>query len=165
MTSSRFFIACHCLCLLSGCLDFIDVKTLPLVIDYKYLSPNPTLLTETIGVGKNCNGVVFTVPPIKGLSQNDRLYYLWFLDNRLVKPQAFIKAESRNFAITFRLDHHFLLSHFESKIPNDFFNRPHVIEILVSDMEYTIPESRYQADAKKNEDYAYWIISFNNDPC
>lgn len=169
-------MACFLHFCLSGCMDYVKLEgdatlgetyRFSPVIDAKHLSPHPSRLVETIGVGKNCRGVVFQVPPIEDRNKKDRLYYLWFLDNKLAWPQAVIEPESRNSAIiSFHIDQQFLLSHFETKIPSDFFNRLHVIDFFVSDVAYTIPESRYVDDTSKyNEDYAYWVVTFNNDPC
>lgn len=168
-------LACFLQIGLYGCMDYVkleeestlgDSYRFAPAIDSKNISPHPMRLVETIGVGKDCRGVVFQVPPIEDRNKTDRLYYLWFLDNKLVGPRFTIEPESRNSAIiSFEINQQFLLSHFESRIPNDFFNRPHVIEIFVSDVEYTIPEARYPDEAKNHEDYAYWIVSFSNDPC
>jgi hypothetical protein len=82
-----------------------------------------------------------------------------------------IKPEPKNTVIArLYIDEQFLMSHYNNKIPKDFFERLHVIELFVSDVEYTIPESRYIDDEKENNekehsDYAYWIVSFSNDPC
>src|SRR5580704_12844757 len=168
-----FLVGCA---ILNGCLDYVkmdgamsDINVHPPVIDFKHLSPHPSRLTEDISVGKNCLGQVFKVPPIKDRNHKDILHYLWFLDNKLVL-QAKIKPESRGMAIlSFGIDEQFLLSHFSTKIPKDFFDRTHIIDFYVSDIEYVIPETRYLGDEKYNEtdhvDHAYWIISFSNDPC
>lgn len=169
-------LACFLQIILSGCTDYVKLDhdeslderhRFSPIIDTKHISPHPSRLVETIGVGKNCRGVVFQVPPIEDYNKKDRLFYLWFIDDKLALPQSIILPSSRSSAIiTLHIDQQFLLSHFETKIPSDFFNRIHVIEFFVSDVEYTIPESRYIEDLKKsNEDYAYWIVSFNNDPC
>lgn len=164
---------------LSGCTDYVkldedailgEIHSFPPVIDTKHLSPHPSRLVDTISVGKNCKGQVFKVPPIEDRNKKDRLYYLWFLDNKLAWPQSIIEPESRDTGIiTLNIDEQFLLSHFETKIPKDFFNRMHVIDFYISDVEYTIPESRYIDDTNNSEiehgDYAYWIVSFSNDPC
>jgi hypothetical protein len=171
--SCLFYLSLH------GCIDYVKLEKdstlgetyhFAPVIDTKHLSPHPSRLVETIGVGKNCRGVVFQVPPIEDRNRKDRLYYLWFLDNRLARPQSIVEPEARDSAIiTFHIDQQFLLSHFETKIPHDFFDRLHVIDFFISDMEYTIPESRYIDDTKTHEkehsDYTYWIVSFSNDPC
>ncbi|HXW52608.1 MAG TPA: hypothetical protein VEL47_00755 [Myxococcota bacterium] len=161
---------------LCACVDYIKIaedntlgetfRFAP-VIDTKHLSPHPSRLYETISVGKNCHGVVFLVPPIQDRNKKDRLYYLWFLDNRLAGPRSIIEPEARSSAVvSLRIDQQFLLSHFETKIPGNFFGRTHVVEFFVSDVDYIIPESRLPNEAKKsNEDYAYWIVSFSNDPC
>ncbi len=147
-----------------------DTFRFPPTIDAKHLSPHPSRLVDAISVGKNCKGQLFKVPPIEDRNRKDRLYYLWFIDNKLAWPQSIIEPEYRNDAIiTLNIDEQFLLSHFETKIPHDFFSRQHVIDFIVSDVEYTIPESRYIDNAKANEkehsDYVYWIVSFSNDPC
>ncbi len=172
-------LACLLHVCLSGCMDYVKVEEdsmlgetyhFPPKIDAKHLSPHPSRLVDAISVGKNCKGQVFKVPPIEDRNKKDRLYYLWFIDNKLAWPQSIIEPESRDDAIiTLNIDEQFLLSHFESKIPADFFTRQHVIDLFVSDVEYTIPESRYIDDAKANEsdhsDYVYWIATFSNDPC
>lgn len=164
---------------LSGCMDYVkleedtmlgDKNRFPPVIDTKHLSPHPSRLVDTISVGKNCKGQVFRVPPIEDRNAKDHLYYLWFIDNKLALPRAIIEPESREAAIpALNINAQFLLSHFENKIPADFFNQKHVIDFFVSDVDYKIPESRYIDDAKTNEkehsDYAYWIVSFSNEPC
>jgi hypothetical protein len=163
----------------SGCIDYVKLEneltlgdsfSFPPVIDTRHLYPHPSRLVNAISVGKKCKGQAFKVPPIEDRNKKDRLYYLWFLDNKLAWPQSIIESESREDAIiTLNIDEQFLLSHFETKIPKDFFSRSHVIDFFVSDMEYTIPESRYIDDATNNEkahsDYAYWIVTFSNDPC
>lgn len=162
-----------------GCVDYMrledgksigDSVAFAPVIDLKHLSPHPSRLIETISVGKNCKGQTFKVPPIEDRNTKDRLYYLWFLDNRLAWPQSVIEPEARDSAIiTLTVDEQFLLAHFQTKVPKDFFDRLHVIDFFVSDVEYAIPESRFIDDAKYHEkehtDYAYWIVSFSNDPC
>jgi hypothetical protein len=172
-------MACFLHVFTSGCLDYLKMEEnhnvgdnyrFPPLIDVKYLSPHPSRLVDAISVGKNCKGQVFKVPPIEDRNKKDRLYYLWFIDNKLAWPQSVIEPESRESAIiTLNIDEQFLLSHFETKIPKDFFDRLHVIDFFISDVEYTIPESRLIDDKKNNEkehsDYAYWIVSFSNDPC
>ncbi len=172
-------LACFLQVVLGGCVDYvkleeesmpIEVTSSPPMIDFKYLSPHPSTLVNAISVGKNCKGQAFKIPPIEDRNPRDRLYYLWFLDNRLVLPRATIEPEFRDSGtITLTIDEQFLLSHFETKLPKDFFNRSHIIEFFVSDLAYTIPESRYIDDAKHEEkehsDYAYWIVTFSNDPC
>jgi hypothetical protein len=147
-----------------------DTFRFPPKIDAKHLSPHPSRLIDPISVGKNCQGQIFKVPPVEDLNKKDVLYYLWFIDNKLAWPSAQILPESRqNAIITLTIDEQFLLSHFETKIPHDFFTRQHVIELYVSDVEYAIPESRYidNAKANKNDDsaYVYWIVNFSDDPC
>jgi hypothetical protein len=172
-------MACFLHICLGGCVDYVkvedasmlgDIYHFPPVIDAKHLSPHPTRLVDTISVGKNCSGQIFKVPPIDDRNRKDRLYYLWFIDNKLAWPESIIEPEFRkNAIVTLTINEQFLLSHFESKIPPDFFNRPHVIDFFVSDVRHTIPESRYIDDAKANEeehsDYVYWIVTFTNDPC
>lgn len=135
----------------------------------EHLSPHPSRLVDSISVGKNCKGQIFKVPPIDDPNKKDRLYYLWFIDNKLAWPQSIIEPESRSSAvITLNIDEQFLLSHFDSKIPKDFFNRFHIVDFIVSDIEYTIPETRHVKHEKNNKEhsaYAYWIVSFSNDPC
>lgn len=176
-----FGVACFLqLSFLVACIDYVKVEddsvnnksySYPPVIDHKHLYPPPASLLAPISVGNNCKGQVFKVPPIEDQNKNQKLYYLWFLDNRLMMQQSIIEPEFRDSAIiTVNIDKHFLLSHYEAtKIPKDFYNRPHVIEFYVSDVEFSIPESRYIDDNKKNEktysDYAYWIASFNDDSC
>lgn len=158
----------------NGCLDYVALENVheqnydasPPMIDAKYLSPHPSSLLNAISVGKNCKGQIFRVPPIKDKNPNDELYGLWFLDNRLAIPEVIIKPEFRDGAIiTLTINEQFLLSHFETKIPRDFFGRPHTIEFYISDIAYTIPESRYIDEGKEHGDYAYWIVYFSNDPC
>lgn len=171
--------ACFLHVLLGGCIDYIQLEEtqgmgnkhrFPPSIDVEHLSPHPSRLTEAISVGKNCKGQMFIVPPIEDRNQKDRLYYLWFIDNKLARQRSVIEPESRDSAIiTLNIDEQFLLSHFETKIPKDFFERLHVIDFFVSDVDYVIPETRYIDDKKYNKkdhsDYAYWIVSFSNDPC
>lgn len=177
----KLYLALACLLqvFFVGCLDYVKLEdesvlnetySFPPIIDTQYLSPHPSTLVNAISVGKNCKGQVFRVPPIKDRNLKDRLYYLWFLDNRLALPQSTIEPEFRDSGIiTLTIDEQFLLSHFETKLPKDFFNRAHVIEFFVSDVAYTIPDSRYidkaKQDGKEHGDYAYWIVSFSNDPC
>lgn len=180
MQKFHLVVACFLHVFLSGCMDYVKLEDfsmlgeayrLPPVIDSKHLSPHPSRLLDSIGVGKNCKGQTFKVPPIEDPNKKDRLYYLWFLDNKLAwaqSPQSIIEPEARNTAIvTLTIDEQFLLSHFENKIPKDFFNRPHFIEFVVSDVEFTIPDSRYTEDGRDNEkqysDHVYWIASFTPD--
>ena len=172
-------LACFLQLLFGGCLDYVKLEdeavqtktdSTPPLIDTRYLSPHPSTLVNAISVGKNCKGQAFRVPPIEDRNKQDRLYYYWFLDNRLVLPESTIEPEFRESGIIIlTIDEQFLLSHFETKLPKDFFNHPHIIEFFVSDLAYTIPESRYIDDAKYKEkehgDYAYWIVSFSSDPC
>lgn len=166
------------LCFIASCADYINLESNNSLgeyyafapqIDNRYLSPNPSRLTEEISVGKNCKGQTFRVPPIKDLNRKDKLYTLWFVDNKLAKPMEVIEPDSRgNAFISLTINEQFLLSHLGNKFPEDFFNRSHVVEFFVSDMEYTIPESRYIDDdysKKAHTSYAYWIVSFGNDPC
>src|SRR5262249_47982439 len=134
--------------------------------DARYLSPHASRLVEPIGVGKNCRGIVFQVPRIRYRHKTARLYYLWFLDNDLARS-GIIEPESRDSAIiSFHVDHQLLISHFEAKIPKDYFDRLHVVYFYVSDTEYGIHGTRYIDETKEsNEDYAYWIVDFNNDAC
>ncbi len=92
--------------ILSACVDYVkiaedsdlgDTFRFGPIIDTKHLSPHPSRLYETISVGKNCRGVVFLVPPIEDRNRKDRLYYLWFLDNRLAGPRSIIEPDSRKF--------------------------------------------------------------------
>lgn len=162
-----------------SCMDYVRTEkdltlseafSLPPVIDTKHLSPHPSRLAETINIGKNCKGYIFKAP-IEDRNKQDHLYYLWFIDNKLAWPQSVIKPEPKNTIIArLYIDEQFLMSHYNNKIPKGFFERLHVIELFVSDVEYTIPESRYIDDEKENNekehsDYAYWIVSFSNDPC
>jgi len=169
-------IAWLCVIWLSACVEhtkLMDEAALgnsfrfPPIINTKYLSPHPSRLLEPISVGKKCNGVIFRVPPVDDRNRNDRLYYLWFLDNKLAGPRSIIEPHARNSAvITFKIDQQFLLSHYESKIPDDFYRHSHIIDFYVSDTDYIIPETRLLDEAKEShEDYAYWIVSFSNDPC
>lgn len=173
-------MACFLHVFLSGCMDYIKVEEdsslddryhFPPVIDAEHISPLPSRLINEIIVGKNCRGQVFTVPPIEDRNKKDRLYYLWFLDNELIWRQFFIEPESRDSAIlTLTIDEQFLLSHLkQTKIPRDFFNRRHIIDFFVSDVEYTIPETRRtkNSKAKENEHSAhiYWIVTFSDQPC
>lgn len=172
-------MACLLQLIIGGCVDYLKAEedvvlnnslNFPPLIDTKHLSPQPLSLSNDISVGKSCKGQTFKVPPIEDRNKTDRLYYLWFLDNLLVWPQSTIEPEFRDSGIiTMTIDEQFLLSHFETKLPKDFFGRPHVIEFFVSDQPYTIPESRYIDETKSNEkehtDYVYWIVSFSNDPC
>lgn len=140
------------------------------VIDMKYLYPNPSRLLDAISVGKNCKKQAFKVAKIDDRNKKDHLYYLWFIDNKLALPRGFIQPEARDSAIiTLEIDEQFLLSHFENKIPSDFFDRKHVIDLFVSDVEYTIPENRAINDEKilekDHSDSVYWIVTFSKDPC
>lgn len=164
-------LACFLQLFLGSCIDYVRIggdpnageEIFPPVVDTKHLSPYPSGLIETISVGKNCRGVTFQVP-IEDRNRQDRLYYLWFLDHRLAQIRSIIEPGSRSSAIiTFHIDQQFLLTHFETKIPDGFFNRPHAIDFFISNQDYTIPESRYPK--RENEDYAYWIVSFSNNPC
>lgn len=169
-------LACFLHACLSGCMDYIKIGdesvinasfNFPPMIDKRGLSPPPQRLTETISVGKNCKGQVFKVPPIADRNSNDRLYYLWFIDDKL-GPVNWIEPENRESAIiTLNVDEQFLISLFENKFPNNFFSSTHTIEFFVSDKPYDIPERQYQkkADEKNHGDYAYWIITFSNGAC
>lgn len=172
-------MACFLHLYLSGCIDYVKVEDgsmlgdsyrFPPTIDTRHLSPHPSRLVEPISVGKNCKGQMFKVPPIEDRNKKERLYYLWFIDNKLAWPQSVIEPPARDTAIiTLNIDEQFLTSFFENKIPKDFFSRLHVIEFYVSDVKYSLPESRYIKNESYNEKdhsgYAYWIVSFRDDPC
>lgn len=162
-----------------ACMDYIRLDdswaqninaNMPPIINKKYINPHPSRLVDSLGVGKNCKGQSFMVPPIDDFNTEDRLYYTWFLDNKLIAPQSLIEPENRASAVlSLHIDEEFLLAHYSGKMPKDFFNRPHILEFDVLDVPYSIPESRYIENNKINEDkhadYAYWIILFSNDPC
>lgn len=171
-------LACFLHLGIGGCIDYVrvedeemasEVYSFPPIIDAKGISPHPSMLTSAISVGKNCKGQTFKVPPIEDRNQQDRLYYLWFLDNELLLPRASIEPQFRaSGIITLTIDEQFLLSHFETKLPQGFFNRPHLIQFFVSDLAYTIPESRYVDEKykeKEHGDYVYWIVTFSDEPC
>lgn len=160
-----------------GCMDYVKLEDLsmlgetyrlPPVIDSKHLSPHPSRLTRSISVGKNCKGQSFKVPPIEDPNAKDRLYYLWFLDNKLIS-ESIIEPESRSSAIiTLTIDEQFVLSNVEANQRDEFYNSPHMIEFYVSDRELAIPEIRYDGtneNEKLHSDYVYWIVSFTNDSC
>lgn len=163
---------------LFSCIDYIRLEDeglsykedlSPPIIDMSHISPHPLRLIYDISVGKNCKGQTFKVPPIDDSNLNDRLYYIWFLDNRLLSSGV-IESENRASAIlTLTIDEQFLLSHFENKVPPGYFKRTHAIEFLVSDLPYTIPESRFidnkNGNEKKHGDYAYWIVTFSDEDC
>lgn len=139
-------------------------------IEAKYLSPHPSNMVSEVFIGNNCPGQTFKIPPIIDKDEFDDLYYLWFFDNRLAIPQTHIKAEAKNKSvIVFTIDKQFILSHFGSKIPNNFFLKPHLLEFFVSDRPYKIPESKMMEDyankENQHQDYTYWVVNFNNDPC
>jgi hypothetical protein len=170
-------LACFLQVSMSGCMDYVkledvsmlgDAYRFPPIIDNKHLSPHPSRLIEP-SVHKTCKGQTFKVPPIEDPNRKDRLYYLWFLDNKLAL-ESVIEPESRSDAIiTLTIDQQFLLSHFENRFPDNFFDSMHIIDFIVSDVKFTIPESRYIDDGNNNEkyhsDYAYWIVKFREDPC
>jgi hypothetical protein len=174
-------MACFLHAFFYGCIDYVRLEEkamieenyhFPPIIDAKVLYPQPSALLKSISVGKNCNGQVFKVPPIYDRNSQDRLHYLWFFDNELAVPIAAIEPEYRsNSVITLTINEQFLLSHFQTNLPKDFFNRPHVIEFFVSDRQYSIPESRLiegngsDNDRKEHEAYVYWIAMFSNDSC
>jgi len=164
---------------LSACVDYMKIDdqwgelrqaNMPPIINKKYINPHPSRLIDSLGVGTNCKGQAFMIPPIDDYNTEDRLYYTWFLDNKLVAPQSLIEPENRDSAvISLHIDEAFLLSHYSGKMPKDFFNRPHFLEFDVLDVPYSIPESRYienkTLSENKHADNAYWIILFSNDPC
>jgi len=168
-----------CMLFFSSCVDYMGLDdeymqsittNLPPIINTKYINPHPSRLIESLNVGKNCKGQAFMIPPIEDYNTKDTLYYTWFLDNQLLAPEAQIEPENRASAvISLRIDEQFLFSHYGSKMPLDFFNRPHILEFDVLDVPYTIAESRYiesnKFSEKKHADNAYWIIKFINDPC
>ncbi len=170
-------LACFLHLGMGGCIDYVRVEeeamaneiyTFPPIIDAKGISPHPSMLINALSVGKNCKGQTFKVPPIEDRNPKDRLYYLWFLDNDLVLPGSIEPKYRDSGIITLSIDEQFLLSHFEAKIPKDFFNRPHLIQFFVSDLAYTIPESRYVDEKykeKEHGDYVYWIVTFSDAPC
>ncbi len=173
----RFFystLACFLHLCLSGCMDYMKAEEGAVMrfapsIDAQYLNPLPRSV-DVISVGKNCKGQIFKIPPISDRNRNDRLYYLWFIDNKLAWPQSVIEPESRQDAIiTLTVDGQFLLSVFPGKLRPDFFSRQHVIDFYVSDIEYKMPESRKTKYATVNEkehsDYVYWIVTFSNEDC
>ena len=175
----RLLLACVLHYPICGCMDYTrldeseainELYNFPPIIDAEHLIPNPTRLTEPLGVGQNCKGQTFMVPPIQDRNHNDYLYYLWFLDDNLLLSQATIKPELRsNGIITLTINEQFLQTFFQTKIPNDFYQKSHVLEFFVSDLPYTLPESRLIENGEKSQedhgDYAYWIIRFRNDPC
>jgi hypothetical protein len=162
----------------SGCIDYIKIdeenynhktENLPPIIDINHISPHPSRLVQSINVGDNCKGQAFKVPPIEDYNKNDKLYYIWFLDNELVWPLSVVEPENRASAvITLNINKQFLMSHFGNKIPKNFFNEPHILDFFVSDLLPTIPESRLveaSNNSNNHADYAYWIVIFNNDSC
>lgn len=183
----KFFVyALMCFLLVSiyGCLDYVKINgeasvsassldnkiNFPPIIDFWHLSPSPDLLTEPINVGKNCKGQIFKVPPIIDKNPEDKLYYLWFLDNKLAYPQSVIEPQDRKSAIlTLNIDEQFLMSLFETRLPKDFFSSPQFLEFFVSNVPYDMPEVRYINESQANQqnygDYVYWVINFSNDPC
>lgn len=170
------WLACILHIYLGGCVDYVNLRDNQVkmdeinfapIIDAKHLSPHPSRLLSPISIGKNCKGQIFKVPPIEDRNPNDKLYYLWFLDNKLVQQQAMIEPEYRHTAIiTLNVDSQFIQSHFENRIPDDFYTRAHVLELLVSDWQYKIPESGFIDEKVANEnnhvDYVYWIVFFSD---
>lgn len=168
-----------CFLLFSSCVDYMSLDdnwsanimaNLPPIINTKIISPLPSRLIDSISVGSNCKGQAFMIPQIDDYNTQDRLYFTWFLDNKLIAPESHIEPENRASAVI-RLDinEQFLLAHFNGKMPKDFFNKPHILEFDVLDVPYTIPEIRYlknfEHNEKKHADYAYWIIFFSNEAC
>jgi hypothetical protein len=170
-------LACLLHVLVSGCMDYVKVEDdstlgethqFAPIIDAEHLSPHPSRFEE-ISVGKNCKGQVFAVPPIEDLNKKDLLYYLWFIDNKLI-VQSLIEPASRDAAIiTLTIDEQLLLSFFEREIRRDFFKRRHIIDFYVSDVEYAIPETRLTKNPKVKENehsaHVYWVVTFSNDQC
>ena len=167
-----------CQLFIISCVDYVNLSKKKSIdepnfapkIETKYLSPHPSNMMPEVFIGHNCPGQTFKIPPISDKDLLDDLHYLWFFDNRLAMPEASIKAEAKDKSIIiFNIDKQFILSHFGSKVPNDFFLKPHLLEFFVSDRPYKIPESKMMEDYANNEtqhqDYTYWIINFNSDPC
>jgi hypothetical protein len=172
MKSLWCWATCFLPVLHGGCADYVRLadsswqEISPPKVDYKHINPHPARM-GAVDVGKNCRGQSFKVPPF---NDKDRLYYLWFIDGVLAWPQSIIEPNLRNLGvIELTIDNELLQSLFGNKLPPDFFSRPHLVEFLVSDLPFKIPESRYingEADNEKNHtDYAYWIVNFSNDPC
>lgn len=171
------FILAILLVLLGSCMDYTNLSKKPHEnfnfspkINSQYISPHPNNMVIEINIGNNCQGQVFKIPPIKDYDKEDNLYYLWFLDNKLAIPQATISAENKNTSVvTFILDKQFIMSHFKSKIPNDFFTKVHILEFFISDQPYSIPETRmmenYGNNQTEHQDYTYWIVTFSDNPC
>lgn len=156
----------------SSCLDYINInefnkKNYKPIIDKRHLSPSLTRPLDSISIGTNCKGQAFKIPPPTDDDPHDKLYCLWFLDNKLIsQPQV---IESSSTPIVINIDKNFLENLFENKIPNDFFDNTHFLEFLVSDKPFTLPESRYideKPDNEKNHiDQVYWNFRFNDNNC
>lgn len=159
----------------SSCLDYVNTdklnkKNYKPIIDKRHLSPSLTRPLDLISLGNNCKGQAFKIPPLTDDDPHDKLYYLWFLDNRLIsKPEVIEPSQKDSTIIAINLNRNFLENLFENKIPNDFFDNAHFLEFLVSDKPFTLPESRYideKPDNEKNHiDQVIWNFRFNNNNC
>jgi hypothetical protein len=169
-------LACFLLVLcIAGCLDFQEVhvaKQTQLnaapIIDKKFVSPSQSSLLKPFPIGTNCRSIEFKIPPIQDGNRKDRLYYLWFFDGILLPPyQSTIEAENRAAAIvTQKLDRQAIEDAVgQSPLDPSFFQTSHLIDFVIGDRKYAIPENRYFDDPDAREDAVSWTIWFTDTPC
>jgi hypothetical protein len=138
------------------------------MIDKRFVSPPPSAFLKFIPMARNCKAIEFKIPPIKDFNQNDKLYYLWFLNGILLPPfQSVIEPQNRSDAIiTMKLDRQKIEDAIgRSPLEPSFFETSHIVEFVVSDRKYAIPGSRYSDDRDAQEDSFTWTIWFSDTPC
>lgn len=169
-------LACFLLVLLiAGCLDIQEARVAKEnhlnaapIIDKRFVSPSQSSLLKTLPMGTNCRPIEFKIPPIQDTNRKDRLYYLWFFNGILLPPyQSTIEPENRSGAIvTQRLDRQAIEDAVgQSPLDPSFFQSSHLIEFVVADRKYAIPENRYFDDPEGREDTVSWTIWFTDTPC
>lgn len=158
-----------------GCFDFQEARmvgdrgvNIAPVIDKKYVSPSPSAFLKQIPIAANCKAIEFKIPPLRDFNKDDKLYYLWFFDGILLPPfQSLIEPENRDGAIiTIKLDRQKVEDAVgRTPLELSFFETSHLVEFVVSDRKYVIPENRYSDDPEAHEDSTHWAIRFSDTPC
>lgn len=176
MTIRTFFYSvCYSCLLLPSCLEYQDVRVakpsdfsqnFPPIIDKRSVFPSFTSLLEPVKFGDACNTEIeFKIPPVYDNNRQDRFYYLWFFDSKLISPVSIIESEARNSEpIVFTLKRKKLEELLSTKLNQDFFAKPHMVQFFVADRKYLIAENARKADDAL-EDSIYWIVSFSDKSC
>lgn len=158
-----------------SCLEYQEVRlaqttdlsqNFPPIIDSRYVRPAFTSLLAPVRIGIGCQAdITFKIPPIFDHNREDRFYYLWFFDDKIVSPPSIIESEGRDSAIiTLNLKRETLVQLLGAHFGPAFFELPHMVKFVVADRPYLIAENALLA---KNalEDSVYWIVSFSDQPC